>query len=185
VHGDKRPSVAQLRELLDLEPMPLEGGMFRRFWAGAEEDSGRPAGSAIVALLTRDEGEGGGEMFSAMHRLPGDEVWHFYLGDPLEMLLLRPDGSCQTVTLGPDLLGGQRVHFVVPAGTWMGAGVAEGGQWSLFGCTMAPGFVAADYEGGDGNELAAAYPEAAARIRQLYRPGVPLRHPADGEGGPQ
>ncbi|MEV5238673.1 cupin domain-containing protein [Streptomyces cinnamoneus] len=180
---DHRPDVT-VQALVDhygLEPMPLEGGLFRRTWAGtagarARED-GRPEGSAILVLLSPDDGQ-----FSAMHRLPGDEVWHFYLGDPVELLLLGPDGDHRVVVLGPDVLGGQYVQFTVPAGTWMGGRVAPGGRWSLFGCTMAPGFVSSDYEGGDAGTLCAQYPAAAERIRALCRPGVPLRHPADAEG---
>ena len=72
-----------------LQPIPREGGRFRQTWAGPERDDGRPAGTAIVALLTAEPGD-----YSALHRLPGDEIWHYHLGDPLRMLLLAPDGSC-------------------------------------------------------------------------------------------
>ncbi|MFJ9588884.1 cupin domain-containing protein [Streptomyces acidicola] len=147
-----------------LEPIPREGGRFRRTWAGPERSDGRPEGSAIVALLTAEPGD-----FSALHRLPSDEVWHFYLGDPLELLLLAPDGSARTVLLGPDVLGGQWVQYTVPAGTWMGARVLAGGAWSLFGCTMAPGFTYEGYEHGDVAELTARYPAEAAWIAELGR----------------
>ncbi|GAA3825688.1 cupin domain-containing protein [Streptomyces phyllanthi] len=148
-----------------LEPIPREGGRFRRTWAGPERDDGRPEGSAIVALLTSAPGD-----HSALHRLPSDEVWHFYLGDPLELLLLAPDGSSRTAVLGPDVLGGQWVQYTVPAGTWMGARVVAGGAWALFGCTMAPGFTYEGYEHGDVDELTARYPAEAARIAGLGRP---------------
>ncbi|MPY64792.1 cupin domain-containing protein [Streptomyces spongiae] len=148
-----------------LEPIPREGGRFRRTWAGPERSDGRPEGSAIVALLTAEPGD-----YSALHRLPSDEVWHFYLGDPLELLLLAPDGSSRTALLGPDVLGGQWVQYTVPAGTWMGARVLAGGAWSLFGCTMAPGFTYEGYEHGDADALAARYPAEAARIAELGRP---------------
>ena len=146
-----------------LEPIPREGGLFRRTWAGPERPDGRPEGSAIVALLTRDD-------HSALHRLPTDEIWHFYLGDPLELLLLAPDGTTRTAVLGPDVLGGQQVQLTVPAGTWMGGRVAGGGSWALFGCTMAPGFTYADYEHGDRADLTARYPSEADRIVELCRP---------------
>ena len=139
----------------------MEGGLFRRTWAGPPDATGRPAGSAIIALFAAD-----GD-FSAMHRLPIDEVWHFYRGDPLELLLLGPSGDARVETLGPD----DHVQLTVPAGTWMGAQVAAGGRWALCGTTMAPGFVPADYEGGDADELSARYPAAADRIRALCRPG--------------
>jgi predicted cupin superfamily sugar epimerase len=148
-----------------LEPIPREGGRFRQTWAGPERGDGRPEGTAIVALLTTEPGD-----YSALHRLPTDEIWHFHLGAPLRLLLLRPDGSSDTVVLGPDVLGGQQVQYVVPARTWMGARVLGGdGAWTLFGCTMAPGFTFEGYEHGDVRELARRYPERAALIAELGR----------------
>ncbi|TDV42644.1 cupin domain-containing protein [Actinophytocola oryzae] len=146
-----------------LAPLPVEGGLFRRTWAGPVDGTGRPSGSAIMVLLSIEDG-----LFSAMHRLPIDEVWHFYRGDPLEMLLLSPSGQARVEALGPDL-----VQLTVPAGTWMGARVADGGRWALCGTTMAPGFVPADYEGGDADTLCARYPGEADLIRALCRPDAP------------
>ncbi|MFF7735147.1 cupin domain-containing protein [Streptomyces sp. NPDC007984] len=146
-----------------LEPIPREGGLFRQTWAGPERPDGRPEGTAIVALLTAGD-------FSALHRLPTDEIWHFYRGDPLELLLLPPDGSTGTVVLGPDVLAGQHVQFTVPAGTWMGGRVRGAGQWALFGCTMAPGFTFGGYEHGDAAKLTARYPALADEIAELSRP---------------
>ncbi|UUU23338.1 cupin domain-containing protein [Streptomyces sp. DSM 40750] len=150
----------------ELEPIPREGGRFRQTWAGPGRGDGRPEGTAIVALLTTEPGD-----CSALHRLPGDEIWHFYLGDPLRMLLLAPDGSSRVIVLGPDVLDGQYVQYVVPAGTWMGAWVPGGGGvgWTLFGCTMAPGFTFEGYEHGDAVELARLYPDRAALIGELGR----------------
>ncbi|PWI16554.1 cupin [Streptomyces sp. Act143] len=144
-----------------LEPIPREGGLFRRTWAGPDRADGSPAGTAIVALLTADD-------HSALHRLPADEIWHFYLGDPLELLLLAPDGTTRTAILGPDVLAGQSVQLTVPAGTWMGG--RSLGAWTFFGCTMAPGFTYEGYEHGDAAELMARYPAAAERIAGLCRP---------------
>ncbi|MFH9585020.1 cupin domain-containing protein [Streptomyces luteogriseus] len=146
-----------------LEPIPREGGLFRQTWAGPERPDGRPEGTAIVALLTAGD-------FSALHRLPTDEIWHFYRGDPLELLLLAPDGTTGTVVLGPDVLHGQHVQLTVPAGTWMGGRVRGAGQWTLFGCTMAPGFTFGGYEHGDAAELTARYPAVADEIARLSRP---------------
>ncbi|WP_435611505.1 cupin domain-containing protein [Streptomyces sp. bgisy159] len=143
-----------------MEPIPREGGLFRRTWAGPAGPDGRPAGSAIVALLTDGTA-------SAPHRLPADETWHHYLGDPLELLLLAADGTSRTVVLGPDVLHGQHVQFTVPAGTWMGGRTT--GAWTLFGCTMAPGFTYADYEHGDPAALTARHPDRAALITELFR----------------
>ncbi|MEV0444405.1 cupin domain-containing protein [Streptomyces spectabilis] len=144
-----------------LVPLEFEGGRFRRTWAGPPDAAGRPVGTAIVMLLTAEPGD-----FSALHRLPIDEVWHFYRGDALELVLLHPDGSDEVRVLGP---GDGEFQTVVPAGTWMGARVRDGGAWALFGTTMAPGFMDEDFEGGDADALAAAYPRQATRIRELCR----------------
>ncbi|WP_320784790.1 cupin domain-containing protein [Streptomyces sp. CRN 30] len=159
------PSPEDLVAHYGLEPIPREGGLFRSTWAGPDRGDGHPAGTAIVALLTARPDD-----FSALHRLPTDEVWHHYLGDPITLLLLAPDGATRTIVLGPDVLGGQHVQYVVPAGTWMGGRVTAGGAWTLFGCTMAPGFTDADYEHGAAADLTARYPAEARRIVELCRP---------------
>ncbi len=161
---------AELVARYDLAPLPVEGGLYRRTWAGPEDRDGRPAGSAIMLLLSAEE-----DHFSALHRLPIDEVWHFYRGDPLELLLLDPDGTARVEVLGPG--SDHHVQLTVPAGTWMGAQVPSG--WALCGTTMAPGFVPSDYEGADADTLAARYPSVADRIRALCRSDSPQRMPDD------
>ncbi|HEX3589044.1 MAG TPA: cupin domain-containing protein [Pseudonocardiaceae bacterium] len=155
-------TVGQIAARYALAPLPVEGGLFRQTWRGTADDTGRPAGTAILLLVAAE-----GDLFSAMHRLPIDEVWHFHRGDPLELLLLATDGTSRLVTLGP--LHDQHVQYVVPSGTWMGAQVTPGGSWSLCGTTMAPGFLPTDYEAGDVTDLTARYPDAAERIRALCR----------------
>jgi len=163
----------EIRHSLGLEPIPLEGGHFRQTWLGPPLPDGRPSGTAIIALLSNHDGE-----FSAMHRLPTDELWHFHAGDPVELLLLHPKtGDYQVRILGPDLDANQEPQIVVPAGTWMGGRPTSPKGWSLFSCTMTPGFTPGDYEGGDADALIAAFPGAADRITQLCRRGVPLRNP--------
>lgn len=163
--------------MLGLAPLPVEGGLFRETWRSHRHWPGndRPAGTAIFALIT---GEPNG--FSALHRLPTDEVYHYYLGDPLEMLLLHPDGRTERVVLGHDVVAGQHVQYTVPARSWMGSRVLPGpgsDRYALVGTTMAPGFAPADYEGGDADDLAARYPAESELIRQLVRPDEPVRMP--------
>src|SRR6266511_5784504 len=124
-----RPRPEQLVELWNLTTMPTENVLFRQSYVddkiGAD---GKPLCSAIIALLVDDP-----DVFSDMHRLPTDELWHFYLGDPIELLLLAPDGSDELVVLGHDVLAGQRVQTVVPAGTWDGGAVATRRRlWGLW-----------------------------------------------------
>lgn len=156
---------ARVIELLDLEPHPREGGFFREtyrsrtsFAPGAPFDGARSHGTAIYYLLTP-------ETYSALHRLPGDEVFHFYLGDPVEMLQLRPDGGGSLIVLGRDLEH-MVVQHVVEGGCWQGSRLVEGGRWALLGATMAPGFDYADYEAGS-SELSGLYPEFRQRIEAL------------------
>lgn len=163
-----RPTAAQVAALLGVEPLPVEGGLFRQTWRGAPDGDGRPVGTAIVAMLTDDP-----DSFSAMHRLSTDEVWHFQLGDPVRMLLIGADGRHSEPILGHDLLAGHRLTVVVPAGTWMGASLAPGGSYGVFACTMSPGFTSGEYEGGTLADLTARCPQAAERIAELVRPDEP------------
>lgn len=152
---------------LRLQPHPVEGGHFRETYRSADaipavslpsHDADRSVSTAIYYLLT-------GSAVSEMHRLPGDEVYHFYLGDPLETLLLTADGGSSVVTLGPDLLAGQVPQLAIPAGIWQGSARAAGPHgFTLIGATMAPGFDYADYARGTRDELTAGWPNCAAGI---------------------
>lgn len=152
--------------MLGLEPHPIEGGHFRQTYISAETvqlgRGVRAAGTAIYYLL--EEGT-----FSEMHVLRSDEIFHFYLGDPVEMLQLYPDGGTALFTLGPDLKKGQHVQLVVPAGVWQGARLVEGGKVALLGCTVTPGFDYADYRRGSYAELEEKWPARTEGIRALTR----------------
>jgi hypothetical protein len=156
----------EIKALLHLEPHPMEGGWFRQTCISScsvELPRGvRSVGTAIYYLL-----EAG--TFSEMHTLASDEIFHFYLGDPVEMLQLFPDGRSALFTLGQDLQHGQQVQLVVPAGVWQGSRLVDGGKVALLGCTVAPGFDYADYVSGSYAELAAKWPGEAERIRKLTR----------------
>jgi predicted cupin superfamily sugar epimerase len=101
--------------------------------------------------------------------LESDEIFHFYLGDPLEMLQLHPDRSSEVVTLGPDLHSGQHVQVIVSAGVWQGLRLIGDGKVALLGCTVTPGFNFADYRNAKYAELAPKWPDQAERIRALTR----------------
>lgn len=163
-----------LIELLGLERLAGEGGWFRQTWRSPEQvEAGvlgpryrRPAllGTAIYYLVTNAP-----DGFSALHRLPTDEVYHFYLGDPVEQLLLHPDGRAEWVVLGHDLRSGQRVQHVAPRDVWQATRLVAGGRWALLGTTMAPGFDPSSYEAGNRQELVARYPDVADAIEALTR----------------
>ena len=156
----------QIKSLLNLVPHIVEGGYFRRTYTSAaslETRRGtRASGTAIYYLL-----EAGG--FSEMHVLDSDEIFHFYLGDPLEMLQLFPNGGSAVVTLGQDLEAGQQVQVLVPAGVWQGTRLIDGGKVALLGCTVTPGFDFADYHNASYTELAAKWPDRSERIKALTR----------------
>lgn len=156
---------------LQLQRHPVEGGYFRETYRSIASlpantlpthPSPRSVGTAIYYLLTSDT-------FSEMHRLPGDEIFHFYLGDPIEQLHLLPDGSSRLVVIGSDVLAGQQPQVVVPAGVWQGARLAPGGRFALLGATMAPGFDYADYQGGSFAELSRDWPDRADLLKLLTR----------------
>ena len=100
-----------------------------------------------------------------------DEVFHFYLGDPVEMLELLPDGRGRVTVLGAGL-DGMRPQHVVPGGVWQGSRLRAGGAWALLGTTMSPGFAYEDYEHG-GPELVTRYPEHGDLVRALLPGGAP------------
>jgi predicted cupin superfamily sugar epimerase len=156
----------EIKSLLQLKPHPVEGGWYRRTYTSdvsvALLRGVRPYGTAIYYLL-----EAGS--FDEMHMVASDEVFHFYLGDPVEMLLLYPDGRSALFTLGSDLEAGQRPQILVPAGVWQGERLIGDGKVALFGCTVTPGFDFADYRSGNYAELAAGWPQETERIRALTR----------------
>lgn len=151
----------QVIDALGLVPLPVEGGMvLETYQSAARTDDGSPMGSAIYYLLQ-------GNAFSHLHRLAGDELYHFYLGDPVELVELLPDGSVRKTVLGGDLMHGECVQHLVPAGNWQGSRLADGGSWALLGTTMCPGYTADGYEHGDRSVLLTQYPAASAVIRAL------------------
>jgi predicted cupin superfamily sugar epimerase len=119
------PTPEQLIELYGLQPLEPEGGLFRQTYRSAH-------GTAILFLLR-------GDAATRTHRLHADELYHFYLGDPVALRVETPDGDARTLLLGQDALGGQRVQALVAAGCWQSASVPSGG-WALLGTTMAPGY---------------------------------------------
>jgi predicted cupin superfamily sugar epimerase len=170
-----KQTIDAIIQKLNLKPLAGEGGLFAETYrsaltipAGALPerygDQPKPCGTAIFYLLTGEP-----DSFSAFHRLLSDEVYHFYLGDPLELTLLYPDGTSQTVTMGQDLMNGQQLQVVVPAGVWQGSRLAAGGEYALLGTTMAPGFTPDEYESGQQANLLARYPQEKARILALTR----------------
>jgi uncharacterized protein len=129
-------SAQDVIRLLDLKPHP-EGGHFRESFRDAHQVEGRAASTAIYFLLAKGER-------SHWHRVDAVEVWHWYAGAPLALEILQTAGRVERVTLGCNLSGGERPQAVVPAHAWQAA--QSLGDWTLVGCTVAPGFEFAGFE---------------------------------------
>lgn len=167
------PTIAALIERYRLQPLPVEGTLFAQTYRSPQEWApGTPAGTAMVGLYCDEP-----RSLSLFHRLTFDEVWHFYAGDPLRLILLWPDGTSQDVILGPDFAAGQRIQFVVPAGVWQAGHLVPGGEYSLYGCTMAPGWNGVCFEGGTRARLMASHPDRAAEIEQFACPDGTIHMP--------
>lgn len=152
----------KITEILGLKELQIEGGYFRETYRSdmslpleiLDEEMGgeRSISTAIYYLLTPSQ-------FSEIHCLDFDEIFHFYMGDPIEMVWLNPDGTGKVVVLGDDIQDGQIPQLVVPGGVWQGARLVPGGEYALLGTTVSPGFDYADYVSGDRDLLMQKYPE--------------------------
>lgn len=159
-----------LIEMFSMQPLEPEGGYFVET-ARADETLAAEAlperygaekslYTSILYLLTPTTQ-------SMLHRLPTDEIYHFYLGDPVVLLQLHPSGQVELMTLGHNLQAGERVQVRVPRGVWQGSLLREGGEYALLGTTMAPGYDSSDYQPGNRQELTGRFPGFADLIARL------------------
>jgi predicted cupin superfamily sugar epimerase len=132
----ERPSASDIIARLDLKPHP-EGGYYREtFRDPAVDTDGRSRATAIYFLLSRGER-------SHWHRIDAVEVWHYYAGDALTLHISDKDGT-RSIALGPDISSREAPQAIVPAHAWQAA--ESVGDWTLVGCTVAPGFDFATFE---------------------------------------
>ena len=156
--------------MLELEPLHGEGGYFRETYRSAESVPGdalparyrsaRTMSTGIYYLVTP-------ESFSHLHRVRSDELFHFYLGDPVTLLRLYPRGAGDVVVMGSDISAGERLQCAVPHGVWTGLSLADGGQWALLGTTVSPGFEFEDFELAARDSLLASHPSFGEYIVRL------------------
>ena len=160
-------------EKLDLKQLPDEGGYFRQTYKS--NDPGRPArdygidsnslrhfSTAIYYLVTPDS-------FSALHKVKSDEIFHFYSGDPVEMLQLDDSGKTSRHIIGNNIMAGHQPQVVAPKGIWQGTRLIEGGKWALLGTTVAPGFEFEDFQLGVRDQLIKAIPQHRDDIIRFTR----------------
>jgi uncharacterized protein len=130
-------TAADIIGLLGLKPHP-EGGHFSETFRDDAKIGGRAASTAIYFLLARGDR-------SRWHRIDSAELWHHYAGAPLALMIMPPDGGpARRLRLGSDFSAGERPQAVVPARAWQSA--ESLGDWTLVGCTVAPGFDFAAFE---------------------------------------
>ncbi len=134
----------KLIKLFRMKPLPDEGGFYTETYRCKEKIQLKVLGSrnistAILYLLPP-------EACSKLHRLKHDEIFHFYLGDPVTMLLLFPNGESKIITLGHGILKGQSVQTIIPKNTWQGCFLKKSGKFALLGTTVAPGFDFKDFQ---------------------------------------
>lgn len=165
-------SAKEIIEKLGLVPLEGEGGYFKqtfkdplpvRFKRGADSEiQTRSASTAIYYLITPDQ-------FSALHRLPQTEVFHFYLGSSVELVQINSHGVLNRSYLGTNLSKGHQPQVVVEKNIWQGSRLAEGGEWALIGATVSPGFEYVDMELANRAELISNYPDLRETIIQYTR----------------
>ena len=139
-----------------------EGGYFRESYRaqGVIKERGRNYSTAIYFLLPKGTK-------SRLHRIKSDEVFHFYLGGPLNIVLINKKGRVEEIILGQNIRAGHLLQYVVPAGLWFGAYPAKGTKFSFVSCTVAPSFDFADFEIGKKQTLLKQYPHARKMIEFL------------------
>jgi len=119
--------------------------------------------TSIYFLLEKDQ-------FSALHRIKSDEIWHFYAGDPLEVIEITPKGKLLITILGRNIQAGETLTYVVKAGNWFGSRPLKGSKFSLAGCTVAPGFDFQDFEMPERKWFLDTFPEHHSIICEFTQP---------------
>jgi predicted cupin superfamily sugar epimerase len=140
----KRLTAANIISHFGLQPLEGEGGYFRQTWFSGSVEA--PDATAIYYLITP-------ESFSSLHRLAFPEIFHFYAGDPCEMVQLSATGELTRHTLGIDFAANHLPQIVVPAQAWQGTRLVAGGSWALIGTTMSPGFHPGIFESATRDDL--------------------------------
>ena len=165
-------SADEVRKLLKLEPHATCGFVRVTFMSKeriapgglpAPFAAGRPVGSALYFMVTP-----GAPV--RLHRIRNDQLYHYYLGDPLEVLMLRVDGTTERVVVGPDVRSGQLVQLPIPGNTFHTARVIGRRRWFLGASTEWPGVEPVDVEIGNVDALVAKYPQVADDLRTFPVP---------------
>ncbi len=157
-------------EIFDMKTLPEEGGYYAETYRSDEiisenalperYEKSRCFSTQILYLLTPDS-------FSKLHKVNTDEFFHFYMGDPVQMLQLYPDRTAETFILGSDILKGMKPQLLVKRNVWQGAHLVKGGKFALLGCSVAPGFEFEDFQPADKESLIKKHPDKIELIKKL------------------
>ena len=159
----------EIRELLRLEPNATCGSVRLTYLSALSVApnglptpfaDGRPLGSALYFMVTPSAPV-------RLHRIRNDQLYHYYLGDPIELFILHEEGRTERIIVGPHLRGGQRVQQFIPGNTFHTARIIDKRRWFLGASTEWPGVIPADVEVGNLDELASRYPAVAAELRAI------------------
>lgn len=157
----------EIIQKMDLKPLPEEGGFYRETYRSTDHiqvglNTSRHLNTAIYYLVSD-------KSFSALHRIKSDEIFHFYSGDPIEMIQITETGEYSKVIMGSDITKGHIPQVVVPKGVWQALRLAEGGIWCLMGTTVAPGFDFQDFEVGTREEMLKQFPQHRDEVLKFTR----------------
>jgi uncharacterized protein len=164
---ETRPTAEEIKGMLGLQPHPTCGFVAETYRSPLEipasalpevYEGDRPFGSALYFLVTPDAQ-------IVMHRIRSDQQYHHYLGDPLEVLMLFPDGNGKVVTVGSDLAAGQRPQLFLPGGTFHTSRLDAGASYALLASTEWPGVEPPDVEHGDIEALMKDFPDFREEIQ--------------------
>lgn len=162
--------VSELISKFNLLPHP-EGGYFAETYRSPNQfdnnqngdfPSKRNWSTAIYFLLVKDS-------FSAFHKIKSDEVWHFYFGSPIEVIVITPTGELKKTVLGTNFNQGEVFQYTVSVGNWFGSRVKQPGEFGFVGCTVAPGFSFEDFEMPTRQDLLLQFPQHKQIILELTR----------------
>ncbi len=156
---------------LNLKPH-VEGGYFSETYrsetyipsniVGLDGKETRHVSTAIYFLVTP-------ETFSVLHRVKSDEIFHFYGGDPIDMIQIDPQGNLSRITIGNNILDGEQPQVLVPKDHWQALKLREGGSWALMGTTVSPGFEYEDFEIAARSNLMSTFPQLSEDIVRYTR----------------
>ena len=166
----------RIKDIIDhfkFEILPVEGTFFKQTYRSSIlNEEGAPLGTAMIGMYCHSP-----LSFSSFHKLTQDEIWHFYFGDPLTLYLLYENGTMEEITMGSNIEKNELIQFTVPAGVWQAGCTKEGGLFSVFGCTLSPGFTSSCFQGATKEELLKNFPQQKEIILKLSINGIETKLP--------